>query len=124
MSAKHTFDMLRNCWIDVYTRPPDMIVHDIGTNFNSVEFKQTAKSITIRTKTVPVKAHNLVGIVERYHRPLRRAYEIITSKLRTDTCTKEVRLQMAIKAINDTLLVTIVSSLLSLFLVHTLELPP
>ena len=80
--------------------------------------------MTIRTKTVPVEAHNLVGIVERYHRPLRRAYEIITSKLRTDTCTKEVRLQMAIKAINDTLLVTIVSSLLSLFLVHTLESPP
>lgn len=102
MSAKHSFEMLRNSWIDVYTGPPDLIVHDAGTNFESAEFKQSANSMAIRTRCVPVEAHNTISPVERYHAPLRRAYEIITAELRTDTCTKEVRLQMAVKAVNDT----------------------
>ena len=32
-------------------------------------------------KSVPVKAHNLIGIVERYYSPLQRIYHIITSKV-------------------------------------------
>jgi len=32
-------------------------------------------------KSVPVEAYNLIGIVERYHSPLRRIYYIITSKI-------------------------------------------
>jgi len=32
-------------------------------------------------KSVPVKAYNLIGIVERYYSPLRRIYYIITSKI-------------------------------------------
>ena len=39
MSASHTWDMLRLCWIDVYVGPPDVIVHDAGTNFDSAEFR-------------------------------------------------------------------------------------
>jgi len=30
---------------------------------------------------MPVKAHNLIRIVERYYSPLRRIYHIITKKL-------------------------------------------
>ncbi|RAL61504.1 hypothetical protein DID88_009543 [Monilinia fructigena] len=33
ISAKHTFDTLRECWIDVYIGPPDYIIHDAGKNF-------------------------------------------------------------------------------------------
>jgi hypothetical protein len=32
-------------------------------------------------KSVPVKAYNLIGMVERYYGPLRRIYYIITSKI-------------------------------------------
>ena len=42
-----------------------------------------------------------MGKVERYHAPLRRAYEIITEEL-GDTTSQEARLQMAVKAMNDT----------------------
>lgn len=102
MSASHTWDMLRLCWIDVYVGPPDVIVHDAGTNFDSNEFRQNARTLSIQTKCVPVEAANSIGLVERYHAPLRRAYLIITAELKDQTIGKEIRLQMAIKAVNDT----------------------
>ncbi len=102
MSASHTWDMLRLCWIDVYVGPPDVIVHDAGTNFDSTEFRQNARTLSIQTKCVPVEAANSIGLVERYHVPLRRAYLIITAELEKQATTKEIRLQMAVKAVNDT----------------------
>ncbi|PVH90773.1 hypothetical protein DM02DRAFT_577620, partial [Periconia macrospinosa] len=99
MSARNTWDTLRLCWIDVYLGPPDRIVHDAGKNFSSAEFQQQAKAMAIEIKEVPVEAHNSVGKVERYHAPLRRAYEIISSEL--EVASKELILQMAVKAVND-----------------------
>jgi hypothetical protein len=40
----------------------------------SKEFKQYAIIIGVNIKGVLVKAHNLIGIVERYYGPIRRAY--------------------------------------------------
>jgi hypothetical protein len=40
ISAKHTWDILRLCWIDVYVGPPDLLIHDAGKNFTSQEFRQ------------------------------------------------------------------------------------
>ena len=37
--------------------------------------------MAIEVKEVPVKAHNSVGKVERYHTLLRRVYEIISLEL-------------------------------------------
>jgi len=48
---------------------------------------------------VPIKAHNLVGIVERYYSPLRYIYYIITKELLD--ISKDIALQMAFKVIND-----------------------
>ena len=101
ISAKHTWDVLRLCWIDTYVGPPDYIVHDAGTNFVSKEFRQFAHSMSITTKSVPVEAHWSIGMVERYHAVLRRAHSIIIEELGTET-TKEMALQMAVKAVNDT----------------------
>jgi hypothetical protein len=70
MSAKTAWDTLQICWIDTYQGPPDYIVHDAGKNFSSTEFRQQARSMAIRTKEVPIEAHNSVGKVERYHAPL------------------------------------------------------
>ena len=102
MSASHTWDMLRLCWIDVYIGPPDVIIHDAGTNFDSTEFRQAARAMNIQTKCVSVETANSIGLVERYHVPLRRAYEIITEELKNQAVAKDIRLQMAIKAVNDT----------------------
>jgi hypothetical protein len=60
-----------------------------------------ANSIAIEVKEVPVKAHNSVGQVERYYAPLRHVYKIIQDKLKDKHIDKEIMLQMAVKAIND-----------------------
>ena len=51
---------------------------------------------------MPVEAHNSIGKVEKYHTPLRRAYKIIRTELKEEGIDDEVCLQMAVKAINDT----------------------
>jgi hypothetical protein len=99
ISAKHTWDTLRACWIDTYLGPPDMITYDAGKNFISKEFKQYAMTLDTTTKGVPVEAHNSIGMVERYHGPLRRVYRIISVEL--PDLSKDMALQMAFKAIND-----------------------
>jgi hypothetical protein len=76
-----------------------LITHDAGKNFISKEFKQYATALGTATKSVPVEAHNSIGMVERYHGPLCRAYNIICEEL--PDLPKEAALQMAFKAIND-----------------------
>jgi len=101
MSAKTAWDTLRMCWIDAYLGPPDYIAHDAGKNFAAAEFRQNAKSMSIEVKEVPVEAHNSIGKNERYHAPLRRAFEIIRSELQGQVSMENI-LQMAVKAVNDT----------------------
>ena len=50
-------------------------------------------------KIVLIKAHNSIGIMEHYHGPIRRAYQIITTEV--SSINKETVLQIAFKAIND-----------------------
>jgi hypothetical protein len=71
LSAKHTWETLRYCWMDTYLGPPDLITHDAGKNFVSKEFRQYATSLGIITKSVPVEAHWSIGIVERAHPELK-----------------------------------------------------
>jgi hypothetical protein len=94
-------------WINTYLGLPDLVTHDIGTNFAAEEFQQYANSLTIATKEVPVEAANTMGLVERYHKPLCRAYEIIDDEFKdkgnpNGSIPKALILQMAIKAVNDT----------------------
>jgi transposase InsO family protein len=100
ITARHVWETLRLCWIDVYQGPPDWIVTDAGKQFRSSEFRQYAKDMAISLKEVPIEAHNSIGKVERYHGPLRRAYDIIRAE--DPTASPEVALQMAVKAVNDT----------------------
>lgn len=100
MSAQHAWDAVRACWMDYYLGPPVFAVHDPGTNFHSKEFCENVRAVGTENITMPVEAHNSVGIVERYHIPLRRVYNILLIEL--PDITREERLQMAIKSVNDT----------------------
>jgi len=55
--------------------------------------------MVIEVKEVPVKAHNSIRKVEQYYMPLHYAYEIISSELKG--VSKELILQMAVKAVNN-----------------------
>ncbi len=97
--SKHIWDVLRLCWIDYYLGPPDFIRLNAGKNFVSHEFEQFASSMAITTRNVSVKAYWSIGIMERYHIILRKAYRIIVDEGITQ---KETMLQMAVKSVNDT----------------------
>lgn len=99
ISAKHVWDQLRVCWVDTYLGPPDFITADAGKQFVSKEFKLYASTMGTTVKNVPVEAHHSIGQVERYHGPLRRAYEIIIEEVQG--IKPESALQMAFKALND-----------------------
>ena len=47
-----------------------MIAYNIKKNFISREFKQYVVNIGTIIKSILVKAHNLIGIIECYHSPL------------------------------------------------------
>ena len=53
----------------------------------------------IKVKEVPIKAHNSIGKVEWYYILLHYIYEIIFLELKG--VSKELTLQMAIKAVNN-----------------------
>ena len=55
--------------------------------------------MAIEVKEVPIKAHNSVKKVEWYYVPLHCVYEIISSELKG--VSKELTLQMAVKAVNN-----------------------
>jgi hypothetical protein len=78
-----------------------MVIYNARKNFASAEFKQLARSMSIEVKEVPIEAHNSISLVERYHMLLWRLYEIICNKLKDKQINKEMILQMAIKAVND-----------------------
>jgi hypothetical protein len=106
ISAKHIWNMLRLCWIDVYLDLSDHILTDADKNFASKEFRQFVISMTIIIKAVFVETHWSIDVVEKYHVELRRTYQMINDDLTTksinETISKEIMLQMIVKAINDT----------------------
>jgi hypothetical protein len=55
--------------------------------------------MAIKVKEVPIKAYNSIRKVERYYTPLRYIYKIISLELKD--ASKELTLQIAVKAIND-----------------------
>ena len=55
--------------------------------------------MVIKVKEVSIKAYNSIKKVEWYYVPLHRVYKIISLELKG--ASKELTLQMAVKAIND-----------------------
>jgi thiol-disulfide isomerase/thioredoxin len=101
ISAKHIWEILRLCWIDVYLNSSDHILHDADKNFVSKKFRQFVISMTIIIKIVSIEAHWSIDIVERYHAELRRAYQMIFENIKIDI-DKKIMLQMIVKTINNT----------------------
>jgi hypothetical protein len=99
--AKTIWDVLRNMWIDTYIGSSNVIVINAGTNLMVIKFVNNAKAMTIEVEEVPVEVHHLIGKIEKYHDPIRRAYEIIMKKLGTAISPFNA-FQMVIKSVNDT----------------------
>lgn len=89
----------RLCWSPVYLGPPDVIAYDSEKNFMTSAFQANADMSHIWTKSLPVESANSMTIVERYHAPIRRALNTIYKEAKD--IEQGVALQMAVKAIND-----------------------
>lgn len=98
-TADDIWRAFRLCWCDVYIGPPDLVVHDAGTNIMAKAFQDHADLMHIETKPVPREAANSMTYVERYHAPLRRAYKIIEKE--APGMDREAVLQCAVKSVND-----------------------
>jgi hypothetical protein len=100
--AKHTWEMLQLCWIDVYLNSSDHILHDADKNFVSKKFRQFVTSMTIIIKSISMKTHWSINIMKKYHVELRKTYQMIFENLETNI-NKKIILQMIVKTINDTI---------------------
>ncbi len=101
ISAKHVWDQLRACWIDIYLRSSDVITADADKQFVAREFKQYADNMRITIKTIFVETHHSIEMMKRYHDSLRRVYAIITTEI--SSIDLEIALQMTFKVINDSI---------------------
>lgn len=98
MSTKHVWDTIRRIWIHCYLGPPDRISVDQGSNFVSEEFFSEAEQYNIAVQVAPIECPTGIPHVERYHGPLRAAYE----KIRETEEDPELALQHAVFAVNST----------------------
>ena len=106
MSIKHVWNMLRLCWIDVYLRLFDYIHHDANKNFMNRKFRQYCSIINIVIKTMFVKIHWSIEIVEKYHSIFRRTYlmimkNLIVTNMIFTKIIKKMKFQITIKIVND-----------------------
>jgi hypothetical protein len=78
MAAETAWRALRRCWIDLFSGPSDYAVVDKGTNLAASLFHREAGQLGKIVREVPTEAHAEVGIVERQHAVLRKAYRAIS----------------------------------------------
>ena len=101
MSAKDIWKTLRQCWIDTYLGPPEIVTYDASINFDFMEFCAKTKMLGITYHQIPVEAHWSIEKVEKYHAPMYRTYNIIQAEIQ-GIISKNIMLQIAFKAVNDT----------------------
>ena len=85
--------------MDTYFRPFNFVVYNYETNFNSKEFRSALRFAGNTLKLILVEVYYSISKVKRYHRLLRRAYNIITEE-HPELSDKE-RIQIAVKVVNN-----------------------
>ena len=86
----------------MYLGPFDYFHVDQGSNFVSQEFKENATAAGITVMEAPVESPSTMTHFKRYHAPLRAAYTKNRETLPRSE-TNEECLQLATKAVNDTM---------------------
>jgi hypothetical protein len=98
--AEETSRSLVKCWIRTYLGPPSFLRVDQGTNFITKKFKARAEIADIEVLEAPVECPTTMKHVERYHGPLRVAYNRLN--LDDPTLSVEDILALAVKCVDDT----------------------
>lgn len=101
MFSETVWPALRICCIKLYFAFSNFIAHDGGKNFMGAAFRANADELYNRTKSIPVESANTVAVVDRYHVPIRLAFNI--QRKESFNPGKKIALLMAVKAINDSI---------------------
>lgn len=101
-TAEATWKALLRCWSRLYLGPPDYLRIDQGSNFVAREFLESAEADGITVLQAPIESPSTMSHVERYHAPLRAAYKKIRDSLPRLESDEDC-LQLAVKAVNDTI---------------------
>jgi hypothetical protein len=97
--ARHVWNQLRICWIDIYLESLNLIILNASKQFIAREFKQYAFNMSIRVNTISIETHHSIDMIKRYHDSFRRVYAIIIAKI--SNIDSNSTLQMTFKALND-----------------------
>ena len=100
MKSEYVWKALVKCWTSVYLGPPDFLRVDQGSNFISKEFQSAAETNGISILEAPIECPETMSHVERYHSPLRAAFNKIQHHTRGMNADEILRL--SVKAVNDT----------------------
>ena len=102
-SANDIWKAIMRLWILAYMGPPDYLYVDQGSSYISKEMRANAEAAGIELKEAPIENPGSIGTVERYHAPLRRAYNKIRQSLDKGNTTNAECLQMAVYSNNTTI---------------------
>ena len=102
-SSLEIWKAISRLWINTYIGPPDYLKVDQGSNYISNEMKANLSAAGITLEEAPIETPGSIGIVERYHAPLRKAYTKIRQDLLKKDCSDQDCLKMAVYACNATM---------------------
>lgn len=100
-TTKTIWDCISKMWMRVYLGPPDFLSVDQGSSYVSKQMKSNCQAEGITLREAPIENPGSIGVVERYHAPLRAAYEKLRSDLPRENSDEDC-LQMAVYAVNNT----------------------
>ena len=100
-SVDGVWDAFITAWATVYTGYPNVIRADQGSIFTSPRWKKLMDATGITLQLSGIESHNSIGAGERYHAPLRRIYHKIIFDF--PQLNKDIALNFAVKAMNDTM---------------------
>ena len=95
------WESIQRCWLLRYLGPPSAIRHDAGVQFLTPKMYSLAASQGISCRPVPIEHPQGLGIGERYHSVIRRLYNRV--KADHPSISDEFALDVALKALNDTM---------------------
>ena len=104
LKSKSTDDIWNDfidCWTSVHVGFPEIIRLDRESSFTSDQFRKNAKTVGVDLQFSGIESHNAIGQGERYHRPLRRVFNILKEEHKS-LDDKHI-LRISTKAINDTM---------------------
>lgn len=88
-SAMDTWKEIQYMWMLVLLGPPDLLAVDKGSAYVLDEMMPNCEADGIRLREESIETPGKIGQVERYHDPLRDAYERIRTDLDRDNTNAE-----------------------------------